>query len=237
MKKKLFGLAALLLVALVFVGCRPIDDDNEEDIRKELTAGQAVSAVASDTSKAVTFTGALGLSLSASDFAVSPSGTISGVSVSGNTATVSVSFAANTAATSKTYTVSIASGSAVIKGSGTVAINQAAAGVSDTRKELTAGPVVNVAASDTIADVTFTGASGLSLSAVDFAVSSGTSVTNVQVASDTATVSVTFPTNGSTTPKTYIVSIASDSAVIKGSGTIAINQAAAASDTRATLTA
>jgi hypothetical protein len=46
------------------------------------------------------------------------------------------------------------------------------------------------------------------------------------VASDTATVSVSFAANINATPKTYIVSIASGSAVIKGGATVSITQAA-----------
>jgi hypothetical protein len=95
----------------------------------ELTAGEAVSAAASDTSADVTFTGASGLSLSAADFTVSSGGTISDVNVSDytGTATVSVSFAANIGATPKTYSVSIATDSAKIRGDATVVITQAAA--------------------------------------------------------------------------------------------------------------
>jgi hypothetical protein len=91
-----------------------------------LTAGSAVDVAADDTSASVAFTGATGLSLSATDFEVSSGGIISNVDVASDTATVTVSFAANTSATlTKTYTVSIASTSGVIKGDAAVSVTQA----------------------------------------------------------------------------------------------------------------
>jgi photosystem II stability/assembly factor-like uncharacterized protein len=206
------------------------------ETRKTLSAGPAVPALSTATTANVTFTGATGLSLSNADFAVSSGGTISNVSVDSGTATVTATFLPNASTTPKTYTVSIASGSTKIKGTGTVAINQAAA-TTDTRPTLTAGSAVSVAASATTANVTFTGATGLTLTTADFEVTSGGTISNVSVDSNTATVTATFPANASTMDKTYTVSIASDSAVIKGTGTVAINQVAAATDTRATLTA
>jgi hypothetical protein len=188
-----------------------------------LTAGEAVNAAASDTSKDVTFTGASGLSLSAADFAVSSGGTISGVSVNDNTATVSVQFPANTEATAKTYTVSIASTSTKIKGNATVTITQAA-----DRTTLTAGPAVNATASNITTNVTFTGAAGLiNLTKADFVVDNGASVDGANLTSDTATVSVIFAANTGVMAKTYTVSIAPGSTVIKGSATVTITQAAA----------
>jgi hypothetical protein len=92
---------------------------------------------------------------------------------------------------------------------------------------LDAGPAVQAEAAATTADVTFTGATGLTLSAADFAVDNGASVTNVWVASDTATVSVGFADNTGVTSKTYTVSIVGGSTKIKGSATVAITQAAA----------
>jgi hypothetical protein len=100
----------------------------ETDTRKELTAGSPVSATATDTSKAVTFTGATGLTLSASDFAVTGDKSITDVSVTADTVTVTAAIGANTDTTAKTYIVSIASTSQKIKGAGqTVTITQAAA--------------------------------------------------------------------------------------------------------------
>ncbi|MDR3324807.1 MAG: hypothetical protein LBS82_02295, partial [Spirochaetaceae bacterium] len=95
----------------------------------------------------------------------------------------------------------------------------------DTRATLAAGPAVSAAASAVTASVTFTGASGLTLTAADFAVSAGGAITTVGVASGTATVSVGFAANASTSAKTYIVSIAAGSSIIKGNTTVAINQA------------
>jgi hypothetical protein len=108
-------------------------------------------------------------------------------------------------------------------------------GGGDTRTTLTPGSPVDVAATDTTVNVTFTGATDLSLSEADFAVTDGGTITTVSVASGTATVTVSFP--ATTTAKTYTVSIASGSAVIKGSGTVAINQAASGGGNPLTWTA
>jgi hypothetical protein len=138
--------------------------------------------------------------------------------VASGTATVTITFAASPT-TSKTYTVSIASNSTKIKGNGTVAINQFA------RSTLTPGPAVEVAGSATSSSVTFTGATGFTLTAADFAVDNDATITNVNRFSDTATVNVIFAANTSgIASNIYTVSIASDSAVIKGSGTVDINQ-------------
>jgi formylglycine-generating enzyme required for sulfatase activity len=100
----------------------------EEDFRMLVTlgAGPAVNAAATGTTADVTFTGATGLTLNTADFAVTPGGIITNVVMASDTATVSVSFAANTEAAAKTYTVSIASGSKKIKGVAEVVITQAA---------------------------------------------------------------------------------------------------------------
>jgi uncharacterized repeat protein (TIGR02543 family) len=96
----------------------------------------------------------------------------------------------------------------------------------DIRVTLTAGSAVDVAADDTTASVTFTGAAGLSLSIDDFIVSFGATFTGVSVAYDTAIVSIGFDEN--TSPewtRSYTVFIASDSGVIKGDTTVTIIQA------------
>jgi hypothetical protein len=204
------------------------------DTRATLAPGSAVEVGETDATANVAFTGATGLTLSTADFAVTSGGAISSVSVASDTATVTIIFPVNRSTTAKTYTVSIASDSTVIKGDGTVTINQAAA-ASDTRVTLTPGSAVAAVATATSANVSFTGATGLTLSTADFAVTSGGAISSVRVASGTATVTVTFAAYP-TTAKTYTVSITPDSAVIKGDGTVAINQAAAASDTRTTLT-
>jgi hypothetical protein len=99
----------------------------EDDTRATLIAGEAVSALAADTSAIVTFTGATGLSLAAADFAVDNGGTVTEVSVSADIAMVTVSFEVNTfPEATKAYIVSIASSSPTIKGSATVAITQEA---------------------------------------------------------------------------------------------------------------
>jgi hypothetical protein len=204
------------------------------DTRTTLTAGSPVNAAAADTSASVTFTGATSLSLGNTDFAADNGGTVTGVSVSADIATVTVSFEVNTfTEATKAYIVSIASSSTKIKGSTTVAITQAAA--SDTRVTLTAGEAVNAAAADTTANVTFTGATGVTgLTAADFTVDGGT-FTSADVSGGTAIVAVGFAANAETTAKTITVAVKESSTKIKGDASVAITQAAA--DTRATLIA
>jgi hypothetical protein len=192
-----------------------------------LTAGPAVNVQSYNTTASVTFTGASGLSLTAADFEVSPGATVTEVRVSSNTATVTVTFAANLGTTSRTYTVSIASTSTIITNRTTVTITQARS-ASDNRAELTAGAAVNAAAADTSAAVTFTifSSYSASLTAADFEVSSDSTISNVDVVSTIITVTVSFAVNASTSPKTYTVSIASTSGVIKGNATVVITQEA-----------
>jgi hypothetical protein len=194
--------------------------------RTALTAGPSVNAAAHDTAASVTFDGAAELYelISAADFAVDNGGTISSVNIPWNsdTVTVDVSFAANASASPKTYTVSAAEGSTKLQGSAAAAITQA------TRIDLTAGQPVDAAAYDARAKVTFTGAIGLTLSAADFAVDNGGTISGVEVSDDTATVSVRPVVNTSTSStKTYTVSIAAGSTKIKGGATVVITQSAA----------
>jgi hypothetical protein len=192
------------------------------DSRSELIAGSPVSSIAADTSATVSFTGALGLTLGAGDFTVTNGGTITGVNVSGDTVSVTVGFTGNFGtAGSKTYTVGISPGSLKIKGSAAVTITQAG----DPRKILTAGPPVSVPAADTSATVSFTGASGAALETGDFAVTSGGTITGVNVSDDTASVTVSFAANTDTAnDKTYTVSIASSSVNLIGTATVTITQ-------------
>jgi hypothetical protein len=193
------------------------------ETRALLTAGNGVDAEASDTSADVTFTGAAGLTgLAASDFTVSDGGTITNVDVSGDTAAVTVSFASNTDSSSRTYTAGISAESTLVYGTGTVTILQAGAG--ETRTLLTAGQAVDALAADTGADVTFSGATGLSLTSSDFTVSDGGTVTSVNVTSDTVTVTVTFTANNGIIDKTYTVGINPASTVIRGAETVTITQ-------------
>jgi len=232
---KKFWLLPLVLAALVF-GCSTATDSGTtpSDTRISLTAGSAVTVGASATSANVTFTGATGLALTASDFTVSTGGAVSAANVSGDTATVTVTFMANTSAQAKTYTVGIAPASTVIKGTATVTVTQVS--VTDTRTSLVAGSAVTVGASVTSAEVTFTGATGLTLGTSDFTVSTGGTVSAVDVSGDTVTVTVTFAANDSAQAKPYTVSIASSSTVIMGTATVTITQAAV-TETRTALTA
>ncbi|MDR1932345.1 MAG: hypothetical protein LBQ57_05915 [Spirochaetales bacterium] len=96
----------------------------------------------------------------------------------------------------------------------------------DSRTELTEGSAVSAAAAATSANVTFTGAAGLSLSAADFAVTTDGAIGTPTVVGDTVTVPVSFEANTTAAAKTYTVSIAAGSTKIRGSGTVTITQAA-----------
>jgi hypothetical protein len=194
----------------------------KEDTRATLTAGSAVNAAAADTSATVTFTGASGLTLGAGDFTVTGGGIISGASVSGDTASVTVTFAGNFGtAGGKTYTVGISPGSPKIKGDAAVTITQAG----DSRKALTAGSPVSVLSTDTSATVTFTGASGLTLGAGDFTVTADGTISGASVNDNTASVTVTFAANTDTgNNKTYTVGINSGSTNIIGTAAVTITQ-------------
>jgi len=196
-----------------------------EDTRAILTAGPAVNVAYDATSASVTFTGAAGLTLSAADFTANGP-TISNVSVSGETATVTVGFAANTYNTAQVYTVSINANSTTIRGSATVTVTQAAnpEGTEDTRAILTAGPAVNVAYNATSASVTFTGAAGLTLSAADFT-ANGATISDVSVSGGTVTVIVNFTVNSAPSSKSCTVSINASSTTIRGSATVTVTQA------------
>jgi hypothetical protein len=236
MKKRFMLLGALALaLMLVFAGCGVSSSSSDSggtyigDTRAVLYAEQPdVWTGAMDVTAQVTFYGAWGLNLSAADFAVNGGATVSGVSVYSGTVTVTVDFAANGPITIKTYKVSIAPTSEVIRGSATVTITQDMS----YRIELKPGPAVNAAAADVTADVTFTGAAGLSVSApglslstADFQVSPDAAITEVRVVSDTATVTVSFAANTSaTSTKTYIVSTVSTGGLITDGTMVTITQ-------------
>jgi hypothetical protein len=98
---------------------------------------------------------------------------------------------------------------------------------SDARVALTAGAAVGADAADTSASVTFTGATGLTLTAADFEVTTGGTIDSATVTADNADVTVSFSPNASTTAEnTYTVSIAAASTLIKGDATVVITQAA-----------
>ncbi|GHV63081.1 hypothetical protein AGMMS49587_11930 [Spirochaetia bacterium] len=230
--------AAMLILSLAITGCGDNNtgdptspgDTNPDDTRAELSAGGAVNAAYTASAASVTFTGATGLSLAAADFTVTTGGVIGTPVVSGDTVTVPVTFAANTGTSAKTYTVGINGASAKIKGSATVVITQDVDPVLDTRRELSAGSAVYAAYTATTASVTFTGATGLSLAAADFTVTTGGVIGTPAVSGNTVTVPVTFAANtDDTSTKTYTVGINSVSTRIKGSTTMVITQAAAPS--------
>jgi hypothetical protein len=139
-----------------------------------------------------------------------------GTSISAATGILTV--AANESAATLTVT---ASSTADTTKRGTAVVT-----VTDTRVTLGAGIAVSVEGAATTASVSFTRAMDLTLTASDFVVDNGATVTGVSLIADTAAVNVNFPANLSSSPKTYTVSIAVGSTKIKGNATVAITQAA-----------
>jgi hypothetical protein len=93
-------------------------------------------------------------------------------------------------------------------------------GNSDGRAVLTAGvsQVAFVAGGTETAVILFTGAAGLALDVDDFAVTGGGAVDRVEVYEDQVLITVAFQQNTSPSAKIYIVSVAEDSEVVRGSG-------------------
>jgi hypothetical protein len=225
--------AFFLVFLLVFASCNFFEpqsfdtgaEDTETPEIVELAAGPSVNVPSNATEATVRFAGAVGSAPATADFTVSPGGTLSTVSINTNTKTVFVivTFAANPTGTDKTYTVGIAPNSTKIKGTASVVITQKAdaeAVLKESRKELTAGDPVDVASDATEATVTFTGASGLTLTAADFTVGPGAEISLVRGGGDIVSVTVTFEANTTGTDKTYTVGIAGDSTKIKGSAQV-----------------
>jgi hypothetical protein len=97
----------------------------------------------------------------------------------------------------------------------------------DLRTELTANTGASVASDATTGAAEFNGATGLELTAADFSVTGGGTITTVTVDGDKVTVTITFAANTTgTTPKTYTVGINANSTKIKGSAKVNITQAA-----------
>jgi len=123
----------------------------------------------------------------------------------------------------RTFTVGINPASTLIRGSATVTITQMGQLI-----ELTAGPAVpNIEKeADTTAVATFTGATGLTLTAADFTVTpdDGAEITSVAVSGDMAQVTVTLTENTGQLSRTFTVGISSTSTEIMGTGTVIITQ-------------
>ncbi|MDR1868259.1 MAG: hypothetical protein LBQ77_08375 [Treponema sp.] len=213
-----------------------------EDTRVALTAGANVTDItAADTEATVTFTGASDLTLTEDDFTVEADTegtnvTITDVTVNEDTVSVTISFDANDSTENPVvYTVGIAEDSEVITGEAEVNVTQAAAPETPAEKvTLTAGEdVTDIAATDTEATVTFTGASDLTLTEDDFTVEADTegtnvTITDVTVNEDTVSVTITFEANASSeNPIVYTVGIAEDSEVITGEAEVNVTQAIA----------
>jgi len=219
MKKTQVIWIALLLIAALFMGC-PEESSTPTpppatDTRVALTAGSAVTVVAESTSADAHFHGATGLLLSKNDFTVTTGGTITNVTNTGGVATVVVSFAANTSSTAqKTFTVGIATTSKLIKGNATVLITQLKVGET-VDPAVIIGTGADAEPTQSSATVKFTGSeiTGKNLTAADFTVTTGGSISTVSVAGNVVSVTVTFSPNTTSTEKEYTVSFSSSSSV------------------------
>ncbi|GHV78682.1 hypothetical protein AGMMS49944_04730 [Spirochaetia bacterium] len=211
----------------VYIVIVTIAGDDPSDTRTLLVAGPNVPVDYTATTATVTFTGATGLTeLTAADFAVTGGATLGSPTVNDDIVTISVNFAANTGASTKTYIVSIAPTSAKIRGGTAVTITQEFNDPSDTRTLLFAGPDIYVDHTDATATATFTRAAGLTgLTAADFAVTGGATLGSPTISGDIATIPVYFAANTGASEKAYSVSIAPGSSVIRGSSTVTITQA------------
>ena len=195
-----------------------------QGIKRALTAGSGTDSAARSTSATVSFTGASGLVLGPNDFYITggTSTYIGRVTIAGETATVTVHFTENTGPDPINYTVSISQTSPRVTGGESVIVSQAAL------QTLTAGSIVNIAASDTMGVAVFTGATGLTLQNSDFAVAgTGASITGVSVSGDTASVTVTLP-DANTNPiiaRNFLVSVSSSSPRIRATTTTIVSQA------------
>jgi hypothetical protein len=101
----------------------------------------------------------------------------------------------------------------------------------DPRAALIPGLPIDVGVAATTAEVSFTGASGLTLSAADFVADHGGVISLVSVSGDTVTMTVTF--EQASPPawfQTYTVSIAAGSTVVRGDAAVLITQGYAAGD-------
>jgi hypothetical protein len=250
--KKRFSLLVAVLFSLVVVlffhaGCSSVYDDpvakndsknnsnnnSKNDSNKvQLFGVSSVSVARNATSANVTFTGVTGLSLSASDFTVTGNAVIGDPWVSGDTVTVPLTFAANDTGALKTYVVSIAETSALIEGTAIVTVTHS------TRVMLRASPsITEVGRIINAADVRFSGATGLSLSASDFRVTGNAEIGNPRVSGDYVTVPLTFTINETEAPRTFVVSIAGTSTLIEGSASVTVIQSGPYVETRKLLTA
>ncbi|MDR3284821.1 MAG: hypothetical protein LBS97_06555, partial [Treponema sp.] len=219
------GLLALLpaLIVLILMGCT--DPNLSMPIANSTVTGVTISPAAADVAKGGTATfGAVvaGTNNPAQTVTWFVSGGSSGTAISaGGILAVAADETAAALTVTATSTVDTAK-------SGSAAVTVAGNTDPDTRVTLGAGSPVNADAADTTATVSFTSASGLTLTTADFAVNNGATVTGVDVAEDAATVSVGFAANTAATAKTYTVSIASGSTLIKGTAAVVITQGATA---------
>jgi len=99
----------------------------------------------------------------------------------------------------------------------------------DNRRILTAGNGSVVDANTQTGAAVFNGASGLNLTAADFTVSTGGTITSASVTGDAAAVTVTFNVNTETgNAKTYNVCISPSSLLVRGGAIVTITQSGGA---------
>jgi len=231
--KRLYWIGIASMVFL-FAGCPTTDNPIPPDTSVELTAGDNVTVSGVALTGMAVFKGKTGftlaqdlnletdLKLKPEDFTVSGDGKISMVYVGYDEVKVTVVFTYNPSFTaSRSFVVAPKENNPLIKGDAKVTITQNAR----TKVALTAGGNVNVRAVDTSANVAFSGAADLPLTAADFSVTGGGTVSGVEVEDGTANVEIGFNANATETAKTYTVSIAAASEMITGSATVEILQA------------
>jgi hypothetical protein len=233
-KKRCGLLLMAVTIGFLLVQCSEEADggaDGNSDGRAVLTAGVSTITIEADeeatnnTTKVVFFTGAAGLEqLTSADFGVTGGGAVGDVSVDGDRVTLIITFKANPPS-AKVYNVVIASTSEIVKGDANVKVIHLGTDGSS-RIILTAGGPVEVSAEVQTAEVTFTAGEALTFTPEleDFTVAGGGTVTGVSVDGDTVTVTVGFPKNNIDSPRNYTVSVAEDSEIVRGSGSVTITQ-------------
>jgi hypothetical protein len=228
--KRAKSLGALFLAVVLLAQCGTEAEDgvaDTPDYRTVLTAGGGITVPAGDTAKEISFTGARGLKLSKADFGVTGGGAVGGVSVADDNVTITVTFKPNESSSAKVYNVVVASISTIARGDASVKIiHLGTDGSEDPRIVLTVGGPVEVSAEVQTVTVTFTAGEALTFTPEpgDFTVAGGGTVSEVNVDGDTVTVTVDFPKNNTNSPRNYTVSIAKDSEIVRGSGSVTITQ-------------
>jgi formylglycine-generating enzyme required for sulfatase activity len=232
-------LGVILALGLVLTGCPPTNETPEKAqdqvINIAAIAGVTAPAMGAAPVTAITataqYTGTVAWTVTEGGAALSGSFAASTAYTATITLTAKDGYTL-TGVAANFFTVAGATvGVTNAAGTGVITAKFPATGASDNRVTLTAGEAVVALAADTTAQVTFTGASGVTgLTTADFTVDGGT-FTSADVSGDTATVAVSFDANTTTTAKTITVAVNASSAKSKGRASVAITQSAAVSYT------